>query len=373
MKRTSVLASLLISLLVSVASIDGQTQAEMNKEARADFARADAELNKTYQMVLAKLPAAERLKLKETQRAWVVSRDTEAARAAKEAEGGSMAPTLRYETMTELTRKRITELNAMIDQGTASGTKTEASKTENKRANSVSESEPTPVTPPPEKSGGDQEQEAPGEDSSRGLPRDYAKDYLIAGSTISPDKKMAVIYPTLEVWEAADTANHPERIKDYLVGLQPFQVLKQLDTKWPYFQNENHGGISAEWSDDSSIALITLDAKWGPRDVFLAEFRDGKLGRITNIARKAHDLLLPNYRKSRTRYNDFFDFVFVEDASFKLEGTSRVLIDASAETSPPSDRGWRGHVEAVWNIPQAKFTSTKISGEIRKRSEETSD
>src|SRR5262245_50613582 len=373
MKWTSDFASLLISLLVSVASIDGQTQAEMNKEARADFARADAELNKTYQTVLAKLSAAERLKLKETQLAWVASRDTEAADAAKEAEGGSMAATLRYETMTELTRKRITELKAMIDEGTASGTKTEAPKTENKRANSVSESEPTsPRPPPPEKPSSDQEQDAAEEDSSRGLPQDYAKHYLIAGSTISPDKKKAVIYPTLEAWEAADTANHPERIKDYLVGLQPFQVLKQLDTKWPYFQNENHGGISGEWSDDSSIALITLDAKWGPRDVFLAEFRDGKLSRITNIACKAHYLLLPNYRKSRTRYHNFFDFVFVEDASFKLEGTS-VLIDASAETSPPSDRGWRGHVEAVWDIAQAKFTSTKVSGGIRRRSEETSD
>jgi hypothetical protein len=228
----------------------------------------------------------------------------------------------------------------------------------------------------------DEETEATGEDSSAGLPEQYAKDYLMAGSTISPDKKMAVIYPTLETEEAAEKVNHPERIKDYLVALQPFQILKQLDTKWPYFQHENHGDISGEWSDDSSIALITLDAKWGPRDVFLAEFRDGKLSRITNIARKAHDLLLPNYRKSKaTRYNDLFDFVFVEDASFKLEGNSRVVIDASAETSPnimdedlrSSDRAWRGHVQAVWDIPQAKFTSTKISGEIRKRSKETSD
>jgi hypothetical protein len=228
----------------------------------------------------------------------------------------------------------------------------------------------------------DEETEATGEDSSTGLPEQYAKDYLIAGSTISPDNKMAVIYPTLEAKEAAEKVNHPERIKDYLVALQPFQVLKQLDTKWPYFQHETHSDISGEWSDDSSIVLITLDAKWGPRDVFLAEFRDGKLSRITNIARKAHDLLLPNYRKSKaTRYNDFFDFVFVEDASFKLEGNTRVVIDASAETSPnmtddvlrPSDRAWLGHVEAVWDIARAKFASEKVSGGLRKRSKETSD
>jgi hypothetical protein len=218
-------------------------------------------------------------------------------------------------------------------------------------------------------------------DSSAGLPGEFAKDYLISRNTISPDKKFAVIYPTMEAEEAANEANHPERVKKYLVGLQPFAVIKPLDTKWPYFQNESHGGLSAEWSTDNSVALVTLGGKWGPRDVFLVEFHDGKLSRITNVALKAHDLLLPNYRKAKAkRYNDLFDFVFVEDASFK-QGTSGVVIDAWAETSPnrmnedlgPSDRAWRGHVEAVWDIPQAKFTSNNVSGRLRKRSKISSE
>src|SRR5437764_12233844 len=228
----------------------------------------------------------------------------------------------------------------------------------------------------------DEESGAAGEDSSAGLPDEYAKDYLIAQSTISPDKKVALIYPKLQVEEAAEEANHPERIKDYVVALQPFHVLDALPTKFSYFEHENHGSLDAEWSKDSSVALITLNGKWGPRDVFVVEFHNGKLSRMTNIARKAHDLLLPNYRKSKaTRYNDLFDFVFVEDATFKLEGTSRVLIDVSAETSPnimsddlrSSDRAWSGHVQAVWDIPQAKFTSKKVSGGIRKKSGETPD
>ncbi len=103
-----------------------QTQAAMKAQARAEFERADAELNTTYQSVLAKLPTAEnKQKLKEAQRAWVASRDAGAARSAKDAEGGSMAPTIRYETMTELTRKRISELEAMIDKGSASASRAE--------------------------------------------------------------------------------------------------------------------------------------------------------------------------------------------------------------------------------------------------------
>ena len=91
---------------------------------------------------------------------------------------------------------------------------------------------------------------------------------------------------------------------------------------------------------------------------------------MTNILRKAHDLLLPNYRKAKAeRYNDDVDFVFTEDASFKLEGTSRVVIDAEADTTPNdlglSKRAWQGHVKATWDIAQAKFTFEKVSGQRR--------
>ena len=109
--RAISVAALLILLLIPVVQVHAQTQAQMNALARSDFVRADAELNRTYQSVLKNLPDAEsKQKLRETQRAWIALRDTEAVRAAKEAEGGSMAPTLHYEKMTHLTRDRIKEL-----------------------------------------------------------------------------------------------------------------------------------------------------------------------------------------------------------------------------------------------------------------------
>lgn len=110
----------------------------MNAQARAEFAQADAELNKTYQSVLAKLPTAEsKQKLKEAQRAWIASRDTEATRAAGEVRGGSMGPTLRYEKMTELTRERIDQLkNRLRDEPTShqEGTATPSSEPQQRTA-----------------------------------------------------------------------------------------------------------------------------------------------------------------------------------------------------------------------------------------------
>jgi uncharacterized protein YecT (DUF1311 family) len=105
----------------SVTQINAQTQAEMNATAREHFARADADLNKTYQAVLKKLPDAEsKQKLKEARRAWIAFRDSQAARVADEQAGGaSMAPTLRYETMTELTRQRIKQLETRLTSNAA--------------------------------------------------------------------------------------------------------------------------------------------------------------------------------------------------------------------------------------------------------------
>ena len=108
-----VVTAVLFSLLVPVAQVHAQTQAAMNAEARADFKRADAELNKTYEAVLKKLPDDEsKQKLKQSQRAWLAFRDAEAAFAADQFRGGSAAPVLRWTSMTETTEQRIKQLKA---------------------------------------------------------------------------------------------------------------------------------------------------------------------------------------------------------------------------------------------------------------------
>ena len=49
-----VVTGLLVWLLISSAQVHAQTQAGMNTQARAEFERADAELNKTYEALLNK-------------------------------------------------------------------------------------------------------------------------------------------------------------------------------------------------------------------------------------------------------------------------------------------------------------------------------
>ena len=209
----------------------------------------------------------------------------------------------------------------------------------------------------------DEEQEAAGEDSSAGLPEQYAKNYLVARSTISPDKKFAVIYPNKDSTED----------EDYLVRLEPFSVLGALNTPEPYHENQSHGGISAKWSGDTSAALVTLDGKWGPRDVLLLELRGGKLKPTASLLSKVAELLRPNLRK----YSKDKPLIYIEggflftafEVSFR--DTKFVNISAEATTNPkfPDTPTWNGEVEAIWNIREAKFASKKVSGGMRKESE----
>ena len=85
----------LLSLLTVLAQpVRAQSQSEMNAQAARDAALADRELNKVYKQVLDTLDDEGAKLLKASQRAWIAFRDAEAASAADEARGGSMAPLL---------------------------------------------------------------------------------------------------------------------------------------------------------------------------------------------------------------------------------------------------------------------------------------
>lgn len=208
-------------------------------------------------------------------------------------------------------------------------------------------------------------QDEPGADTSAGLPAEYA-DYLIAASTLSPDQKFAVIYPKLELCDDEPKEGAKNRCRDYLVALQPFRVLTTLKTKYPEFQNKNHGGLSATWSGDGSAVLVTLDAKWGPGDVFLYEIRDGKVTRSTSLLPKVRDLVLPDFKAAKVGPADEFAFLLEnpeEGAFSEFTDSAHVRLRAQATTDPketPGRQAWDATVEAVWDIPQARFTSQEV-------------
>ena len=202
----------------------------------------------------------------------------------------------------------------------------------------------------------------PEKDSSASLPKEYAGKYLLAANTLSPDKTIGVIYPKAGICDKGTEKD----CKNFLVQLKPFKVLTTLATKWPHFQNKNHGGINAAWANNNSAVVVTLESKWGPGDIFLYELKAGQLTRSTDLIPKIRALFEPDFRKAMGgRSKDRFDFMLessVDKPTVQMKGTT-VQINVDATTNPkrtPGEKGWDGRLDAVWDIPRAKFASQKV-------------
>ena len=97
------------------SKLDSGVTSEMVNANNELYEAWDKELNKVYKLLMEKLPADRKEKLKKDQRAWVKSKEEKANEAAKEADGGTLAGVLYSGTATGLTKDRAIELAKMYD------------------------------------------------------------------------------------------------------------------------------------------------------------------------------------------------------------------------------------------------------------------
>ncbi len=107
---------------ISVAAIAGPpdcagSQQDMNRCASATLAAEDAELNQRYQAALNQATDAEaRRMLQAAQRAWLAFRDANCAWHGDAGRGGSIRPMLEASCAEHITRQRLLELNAGLEE-----------------------------------------------------------------------------------------------------------------------------------------------------------------------------------------------------------------------------------------------------------------
>jgi hypothetical protein len=200
-----------------------------------------------------------------------------------------------------------------------------------------------------------------GPDIRPGYPDLFHFHFVLPKDTISPNGKYGVIFPDRTLGEMENDSLH-----NFVVSLDPSQILTELDTDSPEFEGKSNGGYEVEWSKDSSVALITLEAKWGPGEFFVVELQDGKVSRMTNLDKKIRQVVEPVYRKAKPgSFNDSYDFIYEyqdPDKKFcQLENATRVRIDAYVTNDPKGDHSWRARLRAVWDIRNAEFTEQRVT------------
>lgn len=75
-----------------------------------EYSKADAQMNRVYQKMLAGSSAAWQAKLRNSQQAWIIYRDAEVKLVSQDWEGGSGQTAAVYCVLAELSRNRIREL-----------------------------------------------------------------------------------------------------------------------------------------------------------------------------------------------------------------------------------------------------------------------
>ncbi len=121
MKRTGI-SLVVIGVVVfglALPTLGRQSQQEMNRQADADYKKADGKLNAAYKKLMAKLPRSRQAKLKTAQLAWLKFRDAESAFAGSEMEGGSAEPMLISGAMASLTNERTKALDTAYQSPTS--------------------------------------------------------------------------------------------------------------------------------------------------------------------------------------------------------------------------------------------------------------
>jgi uncharacterized protein YecT (DUF1311 family) len=87
----------------------------MNECAAIAYQAADQKLNQVYQELKAALPDYRQPKLVTAQQVWIKFRDANCEFEKSAVEGGSLAPTIYYSCLTQLTEQRTKELQGYLD------------------------------------------------------------------------------------------------------------------------------------------------------------------------------------------------------------------------------------------------------------------
>jgi uncharacterized protein YecT (DUF1311 family) len=106
--------AIVVGILMSSLAVFSQTQSELNRAARKDFAAAEDKLRVVYQKLFDSLDTTGQHKLSSAQKAWTAYREAQAALEEDQVRGGTAAPTVLNAARTELTRERIRQLEQLL-------------------------------------------------------------------------------------------------------------------------------------------------------------------------------------------------------------------------------------------------------------------
>ena len=191
-----------------------------------------------------------------------------------------------------------------------------------------------------------------------GYPDPFSIGYILRQNTLSPNKQYGVIFPTALLQEKPD----------FIVNVKTGAIIGSVEvgeSVTPYFERQNHGGLTVSWSPDSSVALVQIHEKWAPGAVVVVEMNEGKIHRQTQVSDQIEKLFSPAKAKHTRSHETGVGTYSITALKWRLTAKGKQLeIKCEGQTNPkefPNESIWEGTLVAIWDLEQRKFVEHEVT------------
>ena len=218
------------------------------------------------------------------------------------------------------------------------------------------------------------QEESPSPTAEKKSYPEVPKEYEVGEETISPDGRFAILYPVRD-----EDSNVDPGLPNLLVRLQPYAVLKEIETGDGVTWKGGRGAADAKWNGSDWVA-VWHHRKWGDEDLVVYQIANDKITREEKIwpyvvkyfDRDWQSRYLKKYPKEKGSYTFRADDPDVVTFEFK---DHKLLLNIFAENKPNLAPGphWSAELHGIWDLDKAKFEKVDFKpGKISIRKQEDS-
>ena len=194
---------------------------------------------------------------------------------------------------------------------------------------------------------------------------DWPEGYIVDEDSVSPDGQYGITIPESDDIEKQQPNPKVEQYYalNYFADVKDHKILGNIQGS-DYFQHQNHAGLTVQWSDDSKIAIVEYESRYGFDSISVLELK-GKDFTQTDIGKRIQTAIDGLIKKQSHGYEES-GYV---SPLFRFEPGPKIRVYATAVTSPKHADEMKGYFalfQGLYDLPGTKWikaTARPLTGQ----------
>jgi uncharacterized protein YecT (DUF1311 family) len=181
---------------------------------------------------------------------------------------------------------------------------------------------------------------------------DWPEGYIVDEDSVSPDGQYGIAIP-----ESDDVAKEQPNPKveeyyalNYFADVKNHKILGKIQGS-DYFQHQNHAGLTVQWSEDSKIAIVEYEARYGFDSIAVVELKGNNFIQ-TDIGKRIQTAIDEVIKKQSHGYEESG----YTSPLFRFEPGLKIRVYATALTNPKHvEKGYFALFQGLYDLPAKKW------------------